>query len=40
VVERRASRTPFPWPPPLGPGRERRYGDTVLHVAHCYGSGS
>ncbi len=40
VVERRASRTAFPWPPPLEAARERRYGDTVLHVAHCYGSGS
>ncbi|MBN9101425.1 MULTISPECIES: 16S rRNA (guanine(966)-N(2))-methyltransferase RsmD [unclassified Pseudonocardia] len=40
VVERRASRTAFPWPPPLESARERRYGDTVLHVAHCYGSGS
>lgn len=31
VVERRAGR-PFPWAPPLHGGRERRYGDTVLHV--------
>jgi len=40
VVERRASRDGFPWPPPLEAARERRYGDTVLHVAHCYGSDS
>lgn len=39
VVERRASRTPFPWPAPLEAARERRYGDTLLHVAHCYRSG-
>lgn len=36
VVERRASRTAFPWPAPLQAARERRYGDTVLHVARCY----
>jgi 16S rRNA (guanine966-N2)-methyltransferase len=33
VVERRASRRPFAWPEPLRAVRERRYGDTVLHVA-------
>ncbi|WP_214406724.1 16S rRNA (guanine(966)-N(2))-methyltransferase RsmD [Pseudonocardia lacus] len=33
VVERRAARRPFEWPPPLAGARERRYGDTVLHVA-------
>lgn len=32
VVERRGGTT-FPWPPPLVGTRERRYGDTVLHVA-------
>lgn len=32
VVERRAGR-PFPWPEPLRAVRERRYGDTVLHLA-------
>jgi 16S rRNA (guanine966-N2)-methyltransferase len=38
VVERRASRSAFPWPPPLAGGRARRYGDTALHVARCYGA--
>jgi 16S rRNA (guanine966-N2)-methyltransferase len=32
VVERRASKGSFPWPEPLQGVRERRYGDTVLHV--------
>lgn len=32
VVERRTGR-PFPWPVPLRAGRERRYGDTTLHIA-------
>lgn len=36
VVERRAGRDGFPWPEPLRAARERRYGDTVLHMAHCY----
>ncbi|MDT7710599.1 MAG: rRNA (guanine966-N2)-methyltransferase, partial [Pseudonocardiales bacterium] len=40
VVERRSGGGAFPWPSPLEAGRERRYGETVLHVAHCYGSGS
>lgn len=33
VVERAARTGSFPWPDPLRGGRERRYGDTVLHVA-------
>jgi 16S rRNA (guanine966-N2)-methyltransferase len=33
VVERRAAREPFGWPPPLRAARERRYGDTLLHMA-------
>jgi 16S rRNA (guanine966-N2)-methyltransferase len=33
VVERPRSGEPFPWPSPLRPERERRYGDTVLHTA-------
>ena len=33
VVERAARAGAFPWPEPLHPVRERRYGDTVLHVA-------
>jgi len=37
VVERRAGGGPFPWPTPLRPRRERRYGDTVLHVGVRYG---
>ncbi len=43
VVERAAGRSgdgAFPWPPPLHPERERRYGDTVLHVGRCYGAAS
>lgn len=31
VVERRSG-TAFPWPAPLEGVRERRYGDTVLHI--------
>ncbi len=31
VVERRTGGA-FPWPPPLGPWRDRRYGDTTLHI--------
>jgi 16S rRNA (guanine966-N2)-methyltransferase len=34
VVERAKSRTPFPWPDGFEPGRDRRYGDTVLHTAY------
>jgi 16S rRNA (guanine966-N2)-methyltransferase len=33
VVVERARGGAFPWPPPLRPVRERRYGDTVLHTA-------
>jgi 16S rRNA (guanine966-N2)-methyltransferase len=33
VVERRYARREFGWPAPLRAVRERRYGDTVLHVA-------
>lgn len=32
VVERARSKEPFPWPEPLREVRDRRYGDTVLHV--------
>lgn len=32
VVERAARGGPFPWPTPLRAVRERRYGDTALHV--------
>jgi 16S rRNA (guanine966-N2)-methyltransferase len=38
VVERDARSGPLSWPEPLRAERERRYGDTVLHVARCYGS--
>lgn len=38
VVERAARGGSFPWPPPLRGARERRYGDTVLHVG--YGPGA
>lgn len=31
VVERRTGGA-FPWPPPLAPGCDRRYGDTTLHI--------
>jgi 16S rRNA (guanine966-N2)-methyltransferase len=40
VVERAGRGGAFPWPPPLRPLRERRYGNTVLHTALRYGSGS
>ncbi len=36
VIERPARGGPFPWPAPLEATRERRYGDTTLHVARCY----
>ena len=32
VVERARARSGFPWPRPLHGIRERRYGDTVLHL--------
>ncbi|MDN5916680.1 MAG: 16S rRNA (guanine(966)-N(2))-methyltransferase RsmD [Pseudonocardia sp.] len=32
VVERARSTEPFPWPEPLHEVRDRRYGDTVLHI--------
>jgi 16S rRNA (guanine966-N2)-methyltransferase len=38
VVERSVRGPAFPWPEPLRAQRERRYGETVLHVARCYGS--
>jgi len=37
VVERSSRDGPFPWPEPLRRVRERRYGETTLHVARCYG---
>lgn len=39
VVERRLDRrgTPFEWPESITGVRERRYGDTVLHVGVRYG---
>jgi 16S rRNA (guanine966-N2)-methyltransferase len=37
VVERARSREPFPWPEGVAGLRERRYGDTVIHVGGCYG---
>jgi 16S rRNA (guanine966-N2)-methyltransferase len=42
VVERRHDRRrrAFEWPTPLCGLRERRYGDTVLHVGVRYGPGS
>lgn len=40
VVERPARAGGFEWPPPMTPRRDRRYGDTVLHVGLCYGSAS
>lgn len=42
VVERRRDRRKpgFEWPAPLIGSRERRYGDTVLHVGVRYGPGS
>jgi 16S rRNA (guanine966-N2)-methyltransferase len=39
AVDRSGSGPSFPWPPPLRPERERRYGETVLHLARCYGCG-
>jgi 16S rRNA (guanine966-N2)-methyltransferase len=39
VVERPARSGAFDWPEPLRAERDRRYGDTVLHVGLCYGSG-
>lgn len=36
VVERPTRGGPFPWPAPLQATRERRYGETTLHVARCY----
>jgi 16S rRNA (guanine966-N2)-methyltransferase len=33
VVERTARDGPFPWPSGLEPLRDRRYGDTILHLA-------
>jgi 16S rRNA (guanine966-N2)-methyltransferase len=35
VVERAARSGGFEWPPPVRPLRDRRYGDTVLHVGLC-----
>jgi 16S rRNA (guanine966-N2)-methyltransferase len=37
VVERSGRGGAFPWPAPLRGARERRYGDTVLHVGLMYG---
>jgi 16S rRNA (guanine966-N2)-methyltransferase len=37
VVERAGRDGPFPWPAPLRPVRERRYGETSLHVGLRYG---
>ncbi len=37
VVERPTRGGPFPWPAPLKPFRERRYGETMLHLGRCYG---
>jgi 16S rRNA (guanine966-N2)-methyltransferase len=39
VVERAARGGPFPWGAPLRAVRERRYGDTVLHVGQHPGPG-
>lgn len=33
VVERARSKAAFPWPDGFEAGRDRRYGDTVLHTA-------
>lgn len=38
VVERPRRAGGLDWPAALRPVRDRRYGDTVLHVALCYGS--
>lgn len=40
VVERPARAGSFDWPEPLLGRRDRRYGDTTLHIGLCYGSGS
>jgi 16S rRNA (guanine966-N2)-methyltransferase len=40
VLERPSRSGPLDWPEPLRAGRDRRYGDTTLRIAHCYGSGS
>jgi 16S rRNA (guanine966-N2)-methyltransferase len=40
VVERPARSDGFEWPKPLSFQRDRRYGDTVLHVGLCYGCAS
>lgn len=37
VVERATRGGAFPWPPSWEPLRERRYGETTVHVARCYG---
>jgi len=37
VVVERGRGGAFPWPPPLRGVRERRYGDTVLHVGRVPG---
>ena len=37
VIERPTRGGPFPWPAPLKPLRERRYGETTLHLGRCYG---
>jgi 16S rRNA (guanine966-N2)-methyltransferase len=37
IVERGRGASGFPWPQPLEGVRERRYGDTVIHVGGCYG---
>jgi len=37
VVERARSTEAFPWPEGFEAVRERRYGDTVVHVGGCYG---
>jgi 16S rRNA (guanine966-N2)-methyltransferase len=36
VVERPTRGGAFPWPSPLEPLRERRYGETTLHLGRCY----
>jgi len=36
VLERPTRGGPFLWPAPFKPIRERRYGETTLHVARCY----
>jgi 16S rRNA (guanine966-N2)-methyltransferase len=40
VIERPGRAGGFEWPAPLTAERDRRYGDTVLHVGLCYGSAS